>query len=457
MAEHYEVMIIGGGTAGLRAALQAAHYKKVVLIESGILGGTCLNNGCIPTKAMLEGAHRYAEALNLEKFGIATGKVTLKFNSLMDRVRGIVASGQKHITASIAKSNLTVVTGEAVFVKKNTVEVGDRTLSAHKVLIATGAVNFVPPVKGLDKVSYISNENMLKLRSLPKSVIMIGGGYIAMELATFFSALGSTVTVIERHHHVLGMLDHDVSELLAEYYAKAGVRFVLDANILEVRDGKRGKEVVVNDVKDLHSKKKVLRAEKLVVAVGRIPNTRGLNLSAGGIKVGKRGEIIVNKKMQTSCKNVYACGDVTGLAMFAHTAKIEEGVALHNLLHRDQKKADLRYVPWAVFTHPVISGVGLSEREAHERGYRVGILQSYFSQVGRAHVMDDSRGFVKVMYNKKNHHILGCVMIGIRADDLIHEITALLNSSSPTIDVLRKTIHAHPTISEVMSGLHEVK
>lgn len=452
---HFDLVVIGGGTSGLRTALFAAgHGHTTALIEPGVLGGTCLNTGCIPTKAMLYASHLYRETDGLKEFGVDVSGVKLNFSKLMGRVNGIVAEGQEHIDKSLVSSKLTLFKAKASFVDKHTVRAGEELITAHTFIICTGAKNIVVPIKGLDAVPYISNETVLSMKTLPASVTLIGGGYISMEFATFFNNLGCSVTVLERAPQVLGMLDDDVVEELLESYA--GIKIITNANIMEVSASSKGKTVVYNDVRNPDSKPTSVTSAELFMAIGRSPNTDGLNLEAAGIKKGPRGEIVVNDYLQTSNHSVFAIGDVNGKAMFAHAAKRESQIAIHNAFNRTKQKMYFELVPWAVFTDPCVAGIGLSFKQAAAHKVPLGVLKAPFTRAGRATIIGDTRGFVKVIYEQKNHAIVGVVIIGPQADVIIHEFVALLNSRTPTVDALRKMIHIHPTLSEVVDSLKDV-
>lgn len=455
--KHFELMVVGGGTAGLRTAIYASnHGHKTVMIEPGMLGGTCLNKGCIPTKAMLHASHLYETVQNVKKFGIEIPIVKLNFGQLMKRVHSIINDGQSHIKQSLKTSDLTIIRKNAHFINENTVKAGQDEISADKIIICTGANTFIPPIKGLDKVKFLISDDVVNLKKLPKSITIIGGGYISMEFATFFIDLGCEVTILERSDRLLQVLDTDIAEVLIDIYKKKGIKIITHTNIIEVKQDKGVKKVVINDLKNPKSKKRIISSEALLLATGRVPNTRELNLESAGVKTDKRGSILVNEELRSSNKIIYAIGDCNGRAMFAHAAKRESHTALENALDGKKSKMNFKIMPWAMFSDPPISGVGLSEKQATDKKLKFGMLKANFSRAGRATVMGDTRGFVKVLYDKKSRKILGCVIIGPRADDLIHEFVAVMNSSSPTIDTIRKTIHVHPTLSEVMEALIDV-
>jgi pyruvate/2-oxoglutarate dehydrogenase complex dihydrolipoamide dehydrogenase (E3) component len=445
---HFEVMIIGGGTGGLRLALQAAKTHSTILFEPGAMGGTCLNTGCIPTKALLHAAHLFEQTKNLSEFGI-TATPKLNFTKLMGRMQGIVSFGREHAEQSVKKNdNLTLVKAKATFLGKDTVIANGKRYTASKIVIATGASNFVPPIPGLKNVEFLDNEKLMSLKKLPKSVTLIGGGYISMEFATFFRALGSKVTVLEAMPSILGMLDEDVRDVLQETYESKRITFHTNAKISDIAQ-KAGKITISFSIDD---KKKTITSEALVVATGRKANTATLNLANAGVGISNRGAIEVNEFLQTSNPHIFAMGDCTTLPMFAHAVKRESKVILTNLAAKrikDLQKTNLKIMPWVVFTNPNVAGVGLSEKQAIEQKKKFSIKKIPFKRVGRARIIGETEGFVKIIYEIKTNVILGAAIVGPSADTLLHEIVAVMNSKEPTMDVISRSIHAHPTLSEV--------
>ena len=452
----FDIIIIGGGTAGLKAALDCTKRKlKVAMIDPGTLGGTCLNTGCIPSKAMLHASHLFKQLHSLGQFGISVQDPKVDFQKLMGRVQGMVEHGQQNIAFSIKNSYLAIFKEKASFAGKNAVRAGKELLVSEHILICTGSRNRELPIKGLETIRHFTNENMSTMGTLPKSVILVGGGYISMEYATFFNELGSKVTVVEMMPQILGMLDEDVAKGYLEICEKDGIIVKTNTKVVEVKEKAIRKIAIVEDLKT--KKTGSIEAEEIVVAVGRVPNTETLNLGSAGIKVGPHGGIVVNEFMLTSNPHVYAVGDVTGEVMFAHSATREAHIALENMLDNKKLKANNDLVPWVAFTDPPISGIGWSEKEAKERKIPYGVWKANFARAGRTRIMEESSGFAKLMVNKKNSNIIGAVLVGTRSDDLIHEIAAIMNSASPTLETLQKTIHVHPTVSEVFEALREMQ
>ncbi|MDA1196703.1 MAG: dihydrolipoyl dehydrogenase [Nanoarchaeota archaeon] len=455
MVDQYDVMVIGGGTAGLKIAIHAASSKlKTVMIDPGALGGTCLNTGCIPSKVMLQTSHLFHQTNNLEEFGITVKEVKFDFAKVLARAQGMVDYGQKSIEMIIKNPNLTTIREPAEFINNNTVKAGNAEVSAKTIIISTGSKNFIPPIKGLDTIDYITNENMLKTKAFPKKVVCIGGGYIAMEYATFFNELGSQVTVLERMPEILTLIDEDITSTLHKAYEEEGMTIKTGINIIEVNQEKNKKTITFNNVDDKNSKPETIEADAIIVATGRIPNTDGLQLEKAGIKLNDRKGIKINEQFQTTNKNVYAIGDVIGDALFAHAASREAHIIIENIFNKAKRTLNFNLMPWTVFTNPPISGIGLSEKEAKEKKIEYRLFRANFARAAKTRIEGDSRGFMKIVVDKKGT-MLGVTMMGLRADELIHEYVAVMNSSSPTIETIQNTIHIHPTIAEVADTLRE--
>ncbi|MBI2451465.1 dihydrolipoyl dehydrogenase [Candidatus Pacearchaeota archaeon] len=451
--DKFDLVVIGGGTGGLRTALYSAgHGYKTALVEPGVLGGTCLNTGCIPTKAMLYASHLYMLSKNFEEFGIETGETRVDFGKLMTRVKGIIDEGQEHIANSIKNENLILIKSKGGFVGKNQIKTENGVIEGKKIVICTGAKSHVPAIKGLEKVKFLISDDVLNLKNLPKSIIIFGGGYIAVEFSTFFNDLRTRVIILERNEQILHKIDKEAAEVIRKEYEKRGIEIHTGIEIKETREENGAKKVIFTGGRE--KKEKIVSADEILVATGRIPNTFGLNLEVAGIEKDKKENIKFNKYLQTTNKNVYVLGDVTGRTMFAHAAKRESHIVLVNALENKKEIMNFELVPWAIFSEPPIAGVGIAGDEV-KNIKDIGILKAAFSRAGRARVIGNTGGFAKVFYNKRTQIILGAIIIGPRADEIIHEFTALMNSKG-TIDEMRNTIHIHPTLSEVIEALKEV-
>jgi len=444
---HAEILIIGAGTAGLRTALTAAaNGNKTVVIGTGPLGGTCLNNGCIPTKTMLHAADVLRTVQNASIAGIvASGKPD--FKKIMRRVRSISKEGRDHAQQAIAHNpHLTYIEGSARFVAKKVVEVNNTRITADKIIIATGTANATPPVPGLAEVPYLTNVESVELTSQPKHLLIVGGGYIACEYATFFATLGTQVTIVERAPSILGVLDEDVRVVVEASLKQLGVR--LFTGVATSKVSFSGEKYTLSLSGAAVSR---VTGDALLVATGRSPNTKNLGLEDAGIEIDGRGFIVVDSQLRSSNKDVYAIGDVNGLSLFAHSAKRQGWLALEHILLSKRTKFDAGMIPWAVFTHPTVGGVGLSELQAQKQGIEYGILSARFSSCGKAKVIDETDGFVKILHHEGR--ILGATIVGPDADNLVHEFVALMHTGAQGIRILNEMVHAHPTLAEVFESL----
>ncbi len=441
----FDLMVLGGGTGGLPSAVMAANMgKKVAVVEGDKLAGTCMNYGCTPTKAIIHSARVYAQAKDSKRFGIDFDNLRLDFKKVMERTRSIVSEGRGRNEKRVEDNpNITLFKGTGKFVNEKEVQVGGETISAGTIFITTGASPFVPSIKGLDKVGYLTYKTILDLEELPGSIIIMGGGFIGVEYASAFNAFGSKVTLIQRSDKLIGKSDGDISRALAEYLTEDGIdiRFGTEAERVEERDGR-----VVITTKGGGT----LEAEKLLMAVGLRPNTSGLNLEACGVETNPRGFIQVNGYNRTTAEDIWAFGDVVGRKMFTHAALKEFAITIKNAFQDARIKIDEANLPYAVFTTPEIGSVGLTEEEAREKGLDFKAKKAYYADTSKGIVAGDTRGFVKLIHDDAK--ILGCHAIGTHAGILVQEIAALLNCPG-SLDAFRATTHTHPTLSEIFEDL----
>lgn len=445
-----ELVVLGGGPAGYVAALRASQLgAKVTLVENRELGGTCLNRGCIPTKALLKSTEVYDIIKEASNFGVSADNAAIDFTRVIHRKETIVrqlVAGVKHLLAS---SGVEVVKGSARFLDRNNIEItsSDKTykLTAQKFIIATGSVPAALPIPGFDSDDVLTSDRALNLQHPPESMVIIGGGVIGVEFATIFQSVGTKVTIIEMMPRLIPTMDTEIAQLLERSLKKRGVDIYLNSRVESIEDEDGAKLI---QFKDQTGKPSSISADKVLVSVGRKANTEGLGLANAGVKTDEKGNIQVNHFMETNIPNIYAAGDVTGGILLAHVAFEEGKAAAQNALGH-KSKIDYRVVPNCIFTRPEIASVGLSEEEAQKAGYNIKVGRFPFRANGKALTMNEKEGFVKIIADSKCDEILGVHIIGPHASDLIHE-GALAIKLEATLEEIVETIHAHPTLAETM-------
>lgn len=449
--KEFDVVVIGSGPGGYICAIRCAQLgMKVAIIEKyKALGGTCLNVGCIPSKAWLDSSEKYHELLHSFKdHGISTKDVALDFGVMRDRVKKVVSDVSGGINFLMKKNKIEVFNGLGSFVDAHTVAVkGDKEtteIKAKKIVIATGSKPSNLPGITIDKERIITSTEALVLKELPKKLIVIGGGVIGLELTSVFRRLGSEVTVIEFADSIISTMDGELSKGLHKILKRDGVEFVLGHGVTEVNSSE-GKVTV--KAKDKNTQNEItFEGDYCLVAVGRRAFTDGLNLEAAGIKSDNRGRVETNIHLQTNVSHIYAIGDVVKGAMLAHKAE-EEGVMVAEIMAGQKPHIDYNLIPGVVYTWPEVASVGQTEEQlrAANREYKSGSFP--FKASGRARASNESDGFVKVLADKKTDEILGVHMIGPRCADLIGEAVLAMEYRASAEDVARIS-HAHPTYSE---------
>lgn len=446
-----DITIIGGGPGGYVAAIHAAKLgAKVVLVEKENLGGTCLNWGCIPTKAIVRSAQVLNTLKSAGEFGCSAENISFDMKKVIDRKNKVVTQLVTGIKYLMEKHEIKVVNGLGKIVDSETVfaksKMQETTIKTKNIIIATGSKSVRLPIPGMDSKNVISSNEALELTNLPKKMAIVGGGVIGMEFAYIFANFGVDVSVVEFFNDCLAACDDDVIEENIKNAEAKGIKLYTGAKVQEIIDTVEGQSIVVYE-KD--NEKKYLTADMVLVAVGRAPYVDGLGIEEAGIELNdnKRG-IRVNSKMQTNIPNIYAIGDVTNKILLAHVASHQGMVAVNNIMGRECEM-DYTVVPGAIFTDPEIATVGLSEREAMKQGIEIEVGKFPFAANGKALTFGETSGFVKVIKDKNSGRLIGASIIGLHATDLIAELALAIKNNLRPEEII-ETIHAHPTTAEVI-------
>ncbi len=446
---NYDVAIIGSGPGGYVCAIRCAQLgmKTAIIEKYSTLGGTCLNVGCIPSKALLDSSHQYHDAIHkFEAHGIKIGTPKIDFGQMVTRKQGVVDQMTKGIDFLMKKNKIDVYTGMGSFVDATTIEIaGEKKekIGAKNIVIATGSKPASFPGMEIDKKRVISSTEALSLKEIPKHLIVIGGGVIGLELGSVYNRLGSDVSVVEYAPSIIPTMDASLGKELARVMKKEKMKFHLEHRVTSVTT--KGKKVIVK----AEGKKGevVLEGDYCLVSVGRKPYTDGLNTDKAGVKLDDKGRVEVNDHLQTSASNIYAIGDVVKGAMLAHKAE-EEGVMVAEILAGQKPHINYNLIPGVVYTWPEVASVGKTEEELKAEGVDYKAGQFPFRANGRAVAGMDLDGFVKILADKKTDEVLGAHMIGARAADMIAEVAIAMEFRASAEDIAR-TCHAHPTTSEV--------
>ncbi len=452
MAHNFDVIVIGGGPGGYVCAIRAAQLGlKTACIESrGTLGGTCLNIGCIPSKSLLNLSENYHKAKkDFNQQGIEIGEVKINIDKMMSTKNKSVQVLTKGVEFLFKKNKVTYIKGKGVLFSKNDVVVyNDNKKEQYitkNIVIATGSeVATLPGIK-IDEKNIISSTGALSLKKIPKKLVIIGGGYIGLEMGSVWSRLGTEVTVVEYLDHITPGMDREISSEFQKILSKQGIKFKLNSKVTSV---KNQNDSVIVDFVNKDSSKGSLKADKVLVSIGRKPYTEGLNLSKIGVKKDSKGKIEVNEKLQTSVQNIYAIGDVIKGPMLAHKAE-EEGIAVAEILAGQAGHVNYDVIPGVVYTSPEVATVGKTEEQlkSQSQSYKVGKFP--FLANSRAKVNNETEGFVKILADSKTDKVLGVHIIGPHCGEMIAEMALAMEFGASAEDIAR-TCHAHPTHTEAI-------
>ena len=453
----YDVIVIGSG-CGMNIVDEALRLGlNLALVDKGPLGGTCANTGCIPSKMLIFAADRIAEIQEARELGIEAEIRNIDFGFIMERMRKSARENREHMKQGIAETkDLDFYEGSGRFVADHTIEVNGETIKGDKVFIAAGSRPLIPPIKGLEDVDYLTNETVLELKERPESIIIIGGGYIAVEYGHFFAAMGTEVTMLEMADRLILSEEPEIAELLKKQLSRR-MEVHTGVQAQELKGNAGGVTVTVNDIKA--GKKREFSAQKTLVAVGRRSNADLLALDNTGVEVDRRGFIKVDEYLETTKKNIFAVGDINGQQMFTHVANEEASLAAYNGIHGGTRvKMDYSAAPHAVYSRPQIASVGLTE-EAASKAFKVMVGKGMYSDVAQGDAMMERNGFAKAIVEANSRKMLGFHVIGPYAPILIQEVIEAM-ASGGGIDQIQTSMHIHPAITElipaVLSNLKDI-
>jgi pyruvate/2-oxoglutarate dehydrogenase complex dihydrolipoamide dehydrogenase (E3) component len=447
-ARAYDVLIVGGGQAGIPLAYKlAAEGMSVALAERKYLGGSCVNFGCSPTKAVIASARVAHQARRASEYGLEIPEVRVDFPAVLDRAIEIVELKRGGLDKGLEGSdNPTLIRGHARFEGREDdrfrLQVGDESVLAEQVVLDTGTRTLLPPIEGLDEVDYIESGNWLQKTELPESLAVIGGSYIGLEMAQFYNRMGSRVAVVVGgSDHVASSEDDDVTEALQAILQEEGVEFVFCERAESVASSEDGLTLTLDGDDPIE-----LNVSQLFVATGRLPNTDDLGLENIGLETSK-GIIEVDERLATPVEGIWAAGDIRGGPMFTHTSWDDHRILLSQMAG-DGSHTTERIVPYAIFTDPELGRVGMTEREAREAGYEVEVMSFDMQrEKGKAREIGENKGLIKVVADASDGRILGAAVLTAEGAELVHVYVDLMNAGAP-LDMLRNAVHIHPTLAE---------
>ncbi len=477
MIEEFDAIVIGAGQAGPAMAARCARQGlKTAIVERHRFGGTCVNNGCVPTKTLVASARVARMARRAHEYGIAIGAaaradagadadndsgadsvanagtdVRADIARVMARKDAIVEKSRNGVRAWLDRTeNLSVIEGHARFTAARVVEVGSRTLSAPRIFINVGGRAAVPELQGIDRVAYLNNERIMHLDTLPEHLIVVGGSYIGLEFAQMFRRFGSRVTVVEMGPRLIGREDPDVSDEIARILGAEGVELRLNATCLSLEPDADGVSIGV----DCAAGEPRVRGSHLLLATGRVPNTSDLGLERAGIRANARGYIEVGEDLQTSVEGVYALGDCNGRGAFTHTSWNDYEIVASNLFDGEARRVTDRIDTYALFVDPPLGRVGMTEAQVRESGRKARVAKMPMSRVGRAREMGETAGFMKIAVDADSGEILGAAVLGVSGDEVVQSILQVMYARRPYTTISRG-MAIHPTVTELLPTLLE--
>lgn len=453
MESNYDIVIIGSGPGGYVAAIKGAQAgKKVALIEKSELGGICLNWGCIPTKALLKSAEVAHYLKHAGEYGLSVKDVTVDYPKIISRSRDVAKQNSNGVTFLMKKNKIEVVLGTAKLIAKGLIEVTDaqggrRNINAKNIILATGASPRSFPQYPIDGTNLITYRHALELKDQPRKMLIIGAGAIGVEFAYYFNTLGTEVHLVEMLPQILPIEDEEISKTLLASFKKQGINCYVATKVGELKVS--GPGVIVAKLLDSANKETVLTIDRVLVAVGMVPNTKDLGLEQVGVKLDERGFIKVDGFQETSVKGIFAIGDVAGNQLLAHKASAEGEVAVARILGTAKHGIEYGQIPGATYCQPQVASIGLTEKACKDKNIEVKIGRFPFSASGKARAIGKTEGMVKLIFGAKFGELLGAHIIGNEATEMLAELGLAMKLES-TYEEIMHTVHAHPTLSEAV-------
>jgi len=442
----YDVIVVGSGSGGEIVEAALSHGYSVAWVDKGPLGGTCLNVGCIPSKMLIYPADRIVEIQEAEKLGIKAEIKDIDFSKIMEHMREPIQESHKHMEQGLQSiENFTYFKGVGHFVNDYIIDINKERIQGEKIFLGSGARPLIPPIKGIENIDYLTNETVFNLTQKPQSMVIIGGGYIAVEFAHFFAAMGTKVSVFQRSTRLIPNSEPEISDLLKKQMEKR-MNVYTSTEVIEVKKDQKMVSVIG---KNKHSEKQtIISAEKILVAAGRKSNADLLKVENTGVKTDRRGYIKVNEYLETTKENIWAFGDTIGKYMFKHVSNEEAVIAWQNAVHDHKIKMDYHAVPYAAFSYPQIAAVGFTEEEA-KKEHKILVGRAKYSDVAKGEAMVELEGFTKAIVDKQDGKILGFHIIGPYAPMLIQEVINAM-ALGGQIGFIGQGMHIHPALPELI-------
>jgi mycothione reductase len=448
--ERFDVIVIGSGSGMLVASAAVDQGFRTALVEHGKMGGTCINAGCVPSKMLIYPTDVIAAIKESRKLGVHATVDSVDFNNIMNRMHTLVNHDSGHQAQAVeATPNLTWFKETGEFISDYTMQVGANTITAEMIFIVSGARPGIPPIKGIENIGYLTSDTVLELQTPPKSILIVGGGYVGMEYGHFFSGIGTKTTILQRPYRVVPEEEPEISELLKKEMQQR-MEIYTGFEVTEAKQESQLKKLIAKNRQD--GSQHEFSAESVMVATGRASNADILKPEKTGVELDERGFIKVDEYLETSKKNIWAFGDAIGIQMFKHVANYEAGVAWHNAVHDHKAKMDFAAAPHAVFSHPQVASVGLTEKQAKEQYHNILVGQAPYSETAMGAAMGFPEGFVKVVVERETGKILGAHIIGPEASILIQEIINAMVSETGSFAPIAQAMHIHPAMSEVVQN-----